>query len=127
MHLIDEAARVAFASLIHDVGKFAQRAGLTVSPLTKDTHVQLYCPRTLENRPTHIHAAYTPMAIDAMEAWLPDLVGGRTAPFEGAGALEHADSLINAAGAHHRPETLLQWIVATADRAASGFERGSAV
>lgn len=123
MHLIDEAARVAFASLIHDVGKFAQRAGLTVSPLTKDTHVQLYCPRTLENRPTHIHAAYTPMAIDAMEAWLPNLVGGRTAPFEGAGALEHADSLINAAGAHHRPETLLQWIVATADRAASGFER----
>ncbi|MCL2875094.1 MAG: type III-A CRISPR-associated protein Cas10/Csm1 [Betaproteobacteria bacterium] len=33
------------------------------------------------------------------------------------------DSLINAAAAHHRPETFLQWIVATADRVASGFER----
>jgi CRISPR-associated protein Csm1 len=33
------------------------------------------------------------------------------------------DSLINASARHHRPETFLQWIIATADRVASGFER----
>ena len=31
--------------------------------------------------------------------------------------------MINAAAAHHKPETFLQWIIATADRVASGFER----
>lgn len=31
--------------------------------------------------------------------------------------------MINAAAAHHKPETFLQWIIATADEVASGFER----
>jgi CRISPR-associated protein Csm1 len=33
------------------------------------------------------------------------------------------DSLINAAACHHKPTTYLQWLIATADRVASGFER----
>jgi CRISPR-associated protein Csm1 len=37
--------------------------------------------------------------------------------------LEASDSLINAAAAHHKPDTFLQWVIATADRVASGFER----
>ncbi|MDW8284386.1 MAG: type III-A CRISPR-associated protein Cas10/Csm1, partial [Myxococcales bacterium] len=36
---------------------------------------------------------------------------------------EADDSLINAAARHHKPETFLQWVIATADRLASGFER----
>ena len=32
-------------------------------------------------------------------------------------------SLIYAAAKHHNPETVLQWIVATADRVASGLDR----
>ena len=39
------------------------------------------------------------------------------------GDVEATDSLINAAAAHHKPDTFLQWVVATADRVASGFER----
>ena len=30
--------------------------------------------------------------------------------------------MANAAAGHHKPGSFLQWIVATADRAASGFE-----
>lgn len=123
MSQLDRAARVAFAALAHDVGKFAQRADLEVSGQRKDAHVQLYCPRSAEGFPTHIHAAYTALGIDAMEPWTPPLVKGDLAPFESAGSLVKADSLINAAARHHHPETLLQWIIATADRAASGFER----
>jgi CRISPR-associated protein Csm1 len=33
------------------------------------------------------------------------------------------DSIINAAARHHKPDTYLQWVIATADRLASGFER----
>jgi CRISPR-associated protein Csm1 len=31
--------------------------------------------------------------------------------------------MVNAAARHHKPDTYLQWLVATADRVASGFER----
>ena len=39
------------------------------------------------------------------------------------GSRDIDDSLINGAAKHHKPETFLQWIIATADRVASGFER----
>jgi CRISPR-associated protein Csm1 len=65
---------------------------------------------------------------------LPDLLrrdasDGDASPFVGRTRVEHeaeiepTDSLINAAAAHHKPDTFLQWIIATADRVASGFER----
>src|SRR5439155_13434636 len=66
---------------------------------------------------------------DLIEKHLPDLLGGDPSPFVGRvlaedpGDVEATDSLINAAAAHHKPDTFLQWVVATADRVASGFER----
>ena len=66
---------------------------------------------------------------DLIEKHLPDLLGGDPSPFVGRVRADHAedieatDSLINAAAAHHRPDTFLQWVAATADRVASGFER----
>lgn len=124
MDLLVPSCRVAFAALVHDLGKFAQRADLPVGRSERDAHVQIYCPKSPEGRPTHIHAAYTGLAFQSLEAWSPDLRNGDQTPFEGSDTLSASvDSLVNAASAHHAPESLLQHIVAAADRAASGFER----
>lgn len=128
--LMDASSRVALAAYLHDLGKFAERARVFHDDPHLDTHLQLYCPFHEEGRWfSHQHAAHTALAFSATEKHLPDTLRGDVAPFTGrqyAGSENSSnatDSLINAAAAHHKPDTFLQWIIATADRVASGFER----
>lgn len=116
---------VALAGLLHDLGKFAERAEITVDSSMLENNIHQYSPYH-QNHPkdrgwfSHKHAAYTALAFDCIEPWLPQVREiTQTAPF----GSHPDDSLINAAARHHRPETLLQWLIATADRVASGFER----
>ena len=119
------SCRMALAGLVHDLGKFAERAGLAVDTATLEKNVHQYSPYHQTHAKdrgwfSHRHAAYTALAFDQIEAWLPKDRGDvEIAPFGGV----VDDSLINAASRHHRPETFLQWVIATADRVASGFER----
>ncbi len=128
--LLGASSRVALAAFLHDLGKFAERAGFEALVSDLDAHVTQYCPfRTFEpggknGFHTHKHAAYTGLAFDVVEKNAPDLINGDMTPFASrSGEREITDSIINAAAAHHRPDTFLQWIIATADRVASGFER----
>ena len=130
--LMEQSCRVALAAYLHDLGKFAERAGAFDRDPRLDAHLTLYCPlrQAGESRWfTHRHAAHTALAFDLIEEHLPDLLGCDPSPFVGRvlaedpGDVEATDSLINAAAAHHKPDTFLQWVVATADRVASGFER----
>jgi CRISPR-associated protein Csm1 len=124
--LLDATCRVAFAGYAHDLGKLAERARLPVDDSKREIHEQMYCPRREQNGRvwyTHKHAAHTVLAWDMIERGFPELVGDDVEPFAAWGDTDVDDSIVNAAGRHHRPETLLQWIVATADRVASGFER----
>jgi len=121
--------RVAIAALLHDLGKFAERARIPEAEekdgngLTRRAvQEQLVCPEW-NGRRTHIHAAYTAIAMDALAVHLPELVGEEMTPFAPWKDKNADDSIINAAARHHRPETFLQWIIASADRLASGFER----
>jgi CRISPR-associated protein Csm1 len=125
---LEASARVALGAFLHDLGKFAERAAPGVDAATLETHLQLYCPR--HERPgggfwySHKHAAYTALAVDWLEeVGLPPLKGWNMAPFADWKSRQVDDSLVNAAARHHRPETFLQWLIATADRVASGFER----
>ena len=121
--LMSSTCRVAMAGLLHDIGKFAQRAGLPVEELNGNKAV--YCP-VYKGRYSHLHAAWSAMAVDAIENSIPDIRQGDTSPFSSWGDRERRDdSMINAAAMHHKPETPLQRIIATADRLASGFERTS--
>lgn len=119
MSLLQPSCRVAFAALLHDLGKFHERTGQPVAG-NLDALETLY---------RYSHAAHTADTWDKIEEFAPDLLRGDVAPFTGradvAGHEEAdiTDSMANAAAAHHAPKTLLQWIIATADRAASGFER----
>lgn len=126
--LLTESTRIALAAFLHDLGKLVERAGIEISLEMLENNQQLYCPHHKEfidarGRFTHLHAAYTGIAWDALEATghFPDL--RRNSPPFNAGGYDITDSAINAAAAHHRPITFLQWVVATADRVASGFER----
>lgn len=127
--LLDASCRVALAAFLHDLGKFAERARITEAHQKdadgnqrRDLNVQLYCPKYNE-RHTHIHAAYTAIGFDLLEQHMPDLVGDDMTPFKPWKDRNADDSLINAAAMHHKQDTFLQWVVATADRVASGFER----
>ena len=132
--LLAASCRVALAAYLHDLGKFAERAKIDVPKDALDAHKTQYCPFHTTDKGgkngyhSHIHAAYTGLAFDLVEQTAPDLIQGDMYPFINRDQLQAeqgqaTDSLINAAAAHHRPETFLQWIIATSDRVASGFER----
>lgn len=133
LSLLAASSRVALAAYLHDLGKFAERARLEVADDVLQAHITQYCPYRSDANGrngfhTHKHAAYTAIAFDQIEHTAPDLIQGDMMPFINREALQNnpalcTDSLINAAAAHHRPQTFLQWIIATADRLASGFER----
>lgn len=126
---LNAACRLALAAFLHDLGKFAERARLPAAQerdargnTRQAVNELLYCPQFKGQR-THVHAAYTAIGLDLLEQHLPDLVGAEMTPFAAWREKNADDSLINAAAKHHRPETYLQWVIATADRLASGFER----
>jgi CRISPR-associated protein Csm1 len=123
--LLDSSCRVAFAALMHDLGKFAERAHLNdVDRERLDAHLTQYCPFREGRYHSHRHAAWTALMLDSVEQVAPDLIQGDASPFASReGATEITDSLINASAMHHKPQTFLQWIIATGDRVASGFER----
>ncbi len=126
--LLEQSSRIALAAFLHDLGKFAERAKIPVNQETLDANKQLYCPHRKQYTDdrgwfSHVHAAYTGLAMDLIEDYMPELKGADFAPFGSWKTKEADDSFINAAAMHHKPETFLQWIIATADRVASGFDR----
>ncbi|MEA3411108.1 MAG: type III-A CRISPR-associated protein Cas10/Csm1 [Pseudomonadota bacterium] len=126
--MLNASSRVALSALLHDLGKFAERARIDAAVEVLDANKQLYCPHRKQHTDdpgyfTHVHAAYTAIALDALERMFPELKGETMTPFASWKSVGADDSLINAAAKHHKPETFLQWVVATADRVASGFER----
>ncbi|WMJ08251.1 type III-A CRISPR-associated protein Cas10/Csm1 [Nitrosomonas sp. sh817] len=126
--LLEQSSRIALAAFLHDLGKFAERARIPVNSQILEDNKQLYCPHPkaftdAKGYFTHVHAAYTGLAMDLIEDYLPDLTGTDFAPFGSWKTKDADDSFINAAAKHHKPETFLQWIIATADRVASGFDR----
>jgi CRISPR-associated protein Csm1 len=126
--LLEQSSRIALAAFLHDLGKFAERAKLPIDEDTLNANKQLYCPHRKQHVDdkgwfSHVHAAYTGLAMDLIEPHMPELTGTDFAPFGSWKTKDVDDSFINAAAKHHKPDTFLQWIIATADRVASGFDR----
>lgn len=134
---LEASSRVALAAYLHDVGKFAERACLDMPAEQLAAYKNRYCPWQATHaggsngHHPHVHAAYTALAFDLVAKHSPVLFDGEMAPFvlspvsDGVpGSQVHelaTDSLVDVAASHHRPETFLQWVIATADRLASGF------
>ncbi|NOX15680.1 MAG: type III-A CRISPR-associated protein Cas10/Csm1, partial [Epsilonproteobacteria bacterium] len=84
---------IALAGLLHDIGKFGQRAGIEL----KDGIYQQYDYR-------YTHARYTAQILNELSFNL-------------------GDEFSDISATHHNPKDDLSWIIASADRMASGFER----
>lgn len=107
--------KIAFAAFLHDIGKFIERAKPDISPKFLADHENLYQPKW-NGRHTHRHATYTAYFIKKLEdEILKNLF--RTEEWKKSG------DFMNLSARHHQPETAEEWIIAMADRIASGFDR----
>lgn len=106
--------KIALSAFLHDIGKLADRDTLDIPQDYIDRHAGVYLP-VYKGEYSHYHAVYTSAFIEQAAQYLPDQCNQ---PVWGEG-----DPFINLAAGHHNPDTPMQWIVAVADRIASGWER----
>ncbi len=103
--LLAASSRMAMAAFLHDLGKFAERAGVYDQSPELEANQQLYCPHHKQHPNdrgwfSHKHAACTSLAMNELEAVLPDMVRGDCFPFASRSAgSDITDSLANAAAA----------------------------
>jgi len=87
---------IALAGLLHDIGKFGQRAD---GYLLRDGAFKKYDYK-------YIHTQYTAQILNDL-------------------AFNLGDEMSDASAMHHNPQNDMDWLIASADRMASGFERES--
>ena len=114
----DTVTKIAIAGLLHDIGKLAQGC-LKISPQYRQDNEDIFQPK-FDGRPSHVHGLYTAAFIEEVAQWLPDELSARQ---WGDGEVE--DTLLNLAACHHNPHTAMQWVIAVADRVASGLDRAT--
>lgn len=109
----------ALAGLLHDIGKFGQRAdGLYESSklLSQESKemARMLCNSSQSGYYTHQHVLWTYEFIRKFEK-----------KFKNAGLWEAEETLINLASYHHRPSSLNQAIITLADHWSSGLDRNT--
>jgi len=105
---MNDVLEIALAGCLHDVGKLFQRAGTELTDSARRMEPML-CPTDKAGYPTHRHVLWTNEFIERYLAWLPPSVDKAR--------------LNDLASSHHRPSEPLHWILAEADRLASGHDR----
>lgn len=116
----DTTLKVAVAAYFHDIGKFAERAGMPLQKDYAEKNQTLYQP-VYNGQYSHKHALFSAAVIESLAVQLP----GRLSK-TGWGLGEVTDSFINLAAKHHNPSTPFQHIVTVADRVSSGLDREKA-
>jgi len=122
--MMDETIyKISLAAFLHDIGKFSERAsycdtsqgvGFFPNQDFLNRNMDLYQPH-FQGKYTHRHATFTAAFIDHLEKLLPEKFN--------KGEWGIGDSFINLTAKHHKPETVMEWIVAISDRISSGFDR----
>ncbi|MEA3465942.1 MAG: type III-A CRISPR-associated protein Cas10/Csm1, partial [Thermodesulfobacteriota bacterium] len=105
---LDERQLLVLAALLHDIGKFAQRAGRRKSAAQED----MYCPIHRDGYATHKHVLYTDYFIENDLPLPPELEQQRS-------------SLARLASAHHKPaaDSPLELAIQMGDRLSAGADR----
>lgn len=109
--------QIIYGTLLHDVGKFMQRAEVPCPGLTNDETKQRVCPfNEATGRFTHLHALWTKRFLEEYGHLFPNVTERFPQP---------EDNLANLAAWHHKPSIAVQWIVTKAERMSSGMDRKS--
>ncbi|SRR5579875_781339 len=103
---------LALAALLHDVGKFAQRAEADPERYAAIPNLGLFCVSDQSGAVRYHHAAYTWQFIEDNLPWLINRAQGGE------------QNLAGWAARHHKPSSTFDWIVAEADRLSAGMDRG---
>ena len=103
--------RIALAALLHDVGKFAQRAEADPETYRTLSNLQEFAVTDPRGQVSYHHAAYTWQFIEDHLSWLTRVGNGD-------------GNVAQWAARHHKPSTVWDWVVAEADRLSAGMDRG---
>lgn len=109
---------IYLGALLHDIGKFFQRADEKNYEDSKETEkslsiVDYICPSNYKGRPSHHHVIWTHSFMESHKEL-----------FKKAGFKENKeDNLINYAMYHHRPRNIEEKIIQIADCWSSGMDR----
>ena len=108
MQIKQQVFEITIAALLHDIGKFMQRAEI---PLSGRKMEDFLCPTIEGGRYSHQHVLWTNEFFELTKDFpFPFLIKGN-------------DSVANLAAYHHRPSTKMQEIIRLADIIASGTDQ----
>jgi CRISPR-associated protein Csm1 len=108
----DRVWEVSLASLLHDLGKPAQRAEVDPERYRTLSNLHIFARTDEQGRTQYHHAAYTWQFIEEHIGWLLGV---------GAGG---DDNVAGWAARHHKPSTVWDCIVAESDQLSAGMDRG---
>lgn len=108
---------IVLGALLHDIGKFMQRAEVPCQYLRNEEEMQRVCKYNEKGDfYTHKHCLWTADFFETYQNNLPVLPFGFDSP---------DDTLANFAAKHHKPDTPLQLIITEADCLSAGMDRRS--
>lgn len=106
---MDDRSLVIISALLHDIGKFIQRANFFDKKQFSDHDKQFFCPNNKYY--SHLHALYTYEFLKSNFPWPQFLIG-------------YKDKIAAYAGHHHIPSNnLIESVIKIADRISSGHDR----
>ena len=117
---------IYLAALLHDIGKFYQRADKPFSEKENDlsTHVKkiadYICPSNKEGRFGYQHTVWTLQFLAEIESKLKQIPAFIKNPFNGN---NNCESIFQLASYHHKPSTELQALISLADWWSAGIDR----
>lgn len=117
---------IYLAALLHDIGKFYQRADKPFAEKSNDLskHVRkiadYICPLNKEGRFGYQHTVWTLQFLVEIESKLKQIPDFIKNPFE---SNEDCDSIFQLASYHHKPSTELQALISLADWWSAGIDR----
>ncbi len=100
---------IVLAALLHDIGKFAQRAGK--SQYKQKNMEGILCKLNFKGYYSHQHVLYTMGYLETVKDCFPESI--------------HVQRMINLAAYHHNPDEEDHHIITISDRLSSGMDRRS--
>lgn len=109
-----EREAIILGALLHDIGKFAQRAEIPLKSQSKSLETTL-CP-SYKGRNTHLHVLWTNDFFEENKNFFPINTSLKFSD-------NPRDTFLNLAPSHHNPETVIQKIIEQADKLSAGMDR----